>query len=591
MKHKTSKKTARFSALILSLLLTACAPGAGGADASQDASAPTASVASEPSSYASTEEMRTTAPNPSTAAAASENASQEPTTDEPVTAEDTSPAAEPSTPAETTAPEPANLASYGLPILSIQTENNRKIASKDVYINATMNLTPDEDNSVDIASYAGDIQIKGRGNSTWMAAKKPYKIKLSKKADLLNSGKNKHYVLLANYYDSTLMRNDIAFSTAKAMGFPAMDGVHVSLYLNGEYQGDYMLCEHLRVDPARLDIHDWEDDAADLADALCEAHSELKDASDQLEDALTKDLSWMTSKTVSFNGQEYDVSDFVDALPARNGGFLLELDDTYDEVSKFKTKLGQPIMVSGPEYAKTDPALWEYIPTYVQAVEDAITSPDFTTEYEGRTVSYQDLVNVDSFVDFFLLTEVFANLDSMFKSTFMYKDVDGLLTMGPIWDFDLCAGGSMVIEFQPYYERWQTTYRSLSRAQGKQWYRYLIRDPEFVQRVYDRYHELRDTVFADLLAQGGLVDRMEALLTESGTANLSMWNSSGFGGWGGWGGWGQNPGGGKPGSKKPATPEEYKAKVDELRSWLTKRFTWLDAQMKDLDTLTQSLNR
>ena len=178
-----------------------------------------------------------------------------------------------------------------------------------------------------------------------------------------------------------------------------------------------MLCEHLRVGKARLDIHDWEDDAADLADALCEAHSELKDASDQLEDALTKDLSWMSSKTVSFNGQEYDVSDFVDALPARNGGFLLELDDTYDEVSKFKTKLGQPIMVSGPEYAKTDPELWAYIQTYVQAVEDAITSPDFTTEYEGRIVSYQDLVNVDSFVDFFLLTEVFANLDSMFKST------------------------------------------------------------------------------------------------------------------------------------------------------------------------------
>ncbi|MBR6364725.1 MAG: CotH kinase family protein [Lachnospiraceae bacterium] len=589
MKRNTSKKTARFSALILSLLLTACAPGAGGADASQDASAPTASVAPEPSSYASTEEMQTTAPNLSTTAAASENVSQEPSTAESVTAEDSSPATEPSTPAETVAPEPASLASYGLPILSIQTENNREIASKDVYINATMNLTPDEDSTVDIAAYAGDIQIKGRGNSTWMAAKKPYKIKLSKKTDLLNSGKNKHYVLLANYYDSTLMRNDIAFSTAKAMGFPAMDGVHVSLYLNGEYQGDYMLCEHLRVDPARLDIHDWEDDAADLADTLCEAHSELKDASDQLEGALTKDLSWMSSKTVSFNGQEYDVSDFVDALPARNGGFLLELDDTYDEVSKFKTKLGQPIMVSGPEYAKTDSELWTYIQTYVQAVEDAITSPDFTTEYEGRIVSYQDLVNVDSFVDFFLLTEVFANLDSMFKSTFMYKDVDGLLTMGPIWDFDLCAGGSMVIEFQPYYERWQTTYRSLSKAQGKQWYRYLIRDPEFVQRVYDRYHELRDTVFADLLAQGGLVDRMEALLTESGAANLSMWNASGFGGFGGFGGWGQNPRGGNSGQKKPATPEEYKAKVDELRSWLTKRFTWLDAQMQDMDTLTKSL--
>ncbi len=471
-----------------------------------------------------------------------------------------------------------------LPQLYIMTEGGAAVTSKETYMEGTCTVTAQGYDAACL--YEGNLKIRGRGNSTWMTAKKPYRLKLEEKCDLLGLGESKHWVLLANYYDATLMRNRIAFDTARAMNFLAMDSVNVELYLNGEYQGSYQLCEQVRIAKERLAIYDWEKTEEDVAKTLAAEHDELANQSGELEDCLTQNLSWITTGTVSFGGTAYATTGLGVELPALTGGFLIELDDTYDEVSKFRTESGQPIMIKEPEYAYTNEAMFSYIQEYIRAVEDAITSSEHTTEYGGRTVHYRDLIDVDSFVDFFLLTEVFANLDSMFKSTYMYKDINGKLTMGPLWDFDLCAGGSMVIEFSEYYDRWQTTYRSLSTAQGDQWYRYLIRDPEFTELVYQRYRELRPTVFENIIKEGGLIDCYEAALSQCGQNNLAKWGNgsmfggswgSGFGGWpGGWGG--------------ATTQTTYAQEVATLRTWMQKRLTWLDAQMKDLTTLQNSLS-
>lgn len=475
-----------------------------------------------------------------------------------------------------------------LPVLYITTENGAAITSKETYVNATMKLIVPEDSTYSEAQlYDGDMEIRGRGNSTWMTAKKPYKIKLDKKTDLLGMGKSKHWVLLANYYDTTLMRNSLAFDTAKTMGFLTMDCVHVEVYLNGEYQGNYQLCEQIRVANDRVEIHDWEHAAEDLAEALCAEEPTLLGRDGDVEDQLVENLSWLSTGTLTFEDVTYDLTPYTGDYPSLTGGFLLELDDTFDEISQFRTESGQPIMVKSPEYANTNDALFIYIQAYVQAVEDAITSPTFTTLWAGQEVHYSELIDVDSFVDFFLLTEVFANLDSMFKSTFLYKDIDGKLTMGPLWDFDLCAGGSMVIEWTEYHDKWQTTYRSLSTAQGSQWYRSLIKDPAFLQKVLERYQELRETAFTQLLAEGGMIDAYETLLAQSGQANFELWNNNSSWGQGGWGnGWG---GGWGDWSDTTSTTDSYTTKVQELRDWLEKRLAWLDARMTDLETLTNSI--
>ncbi|MBR3352825.1 MAG: CotH kinase family protein, partial [Erysipelotrichaceae bacterium] len=106
-----------------------------------------------------------------------------------------------------------------------------------------------------------EMSIRGRGNSTWeMQKKKPFKIKLEKKADVLGLGENKHWALLANVFDSTLMRDRITAWLGDEMGFDFTPrGVPVDVIMRGEnygthYLGSYYLTENVRVDKNRLEI-------------------------------------------------------------------------------------------------------------------------------------------------------------------------------------------------------------------------------------------------------------------------------------------------------------------------------------------------
>lgn len=110
--------------------------------------------------------------------------------------------------------------------------------------------------------YQGGVEaIKGRGNSSWKKDKKPYQIKLAKKADLLKPGngeqKAKKWILLANGFDSTMMRNHISFSLAQKMGFESTpEGRFVDLYYDGDYRGLYYLCEKVEIGNGRVEITD-----------------------------------------------------------------------------------------------------------------------------------------------------------------------------------------------------------------------------------------------------------------------------------------------------------------------------------------------
>ncbi len=100
-----------------------------------------------------------------------------------------------------------------LPVLNITTEGNAPILSKETYVNASFTLTGDG-----ITAVEGDTEIRGRGNSTWAWDKKPYRLKLSSSTEILGMPASKHWVLLANYADKTLMRNDIAFMFSRSLG-------------------------------------------------------------------------------------------------------------------------------------------------------------------------------------------------------------------------------------------------------------------------------------------------------------------------------------------------------------------------------------
>ncbi len=103
----------------------------------------------------------------------------------------------------------------------------------------------------------GNVEIKGHGNSTWGLQKSPFQIKFKNKVDLLGMGKAKKWVLLANSFDSSNLRNDIGLYLERMLNEEyALNGHFVELYINNQYQGLYYLIEKIEVGKYRVNLKD-----------------------------------------------------------------------------------------------------------------------------------------------------------------------------------------------------------------------------------------------------------------------------------------------------------------------------------------------
>ena len=442
-----------------------------------------------------------------------------------------------------------------LPVIYINTENGAPITSKENYIDAELIIQGNETyNSETTKLYNGATEIRGRGNSTWAQPKKPYRLKLDKKTDLLGMGKSKHWVLLANYMDESLQRNTLAYNLSGAMGMEQMSTVFVDVVLNGDFVGNYQLCENIRVDPTRVDIFDWESFAEDCAAVIADENGMSDDDAGDLEEYMAEHMGWITSGTFSFNGTEYNIADYPDIeIPDITGGYILELDEYYDEISKFRTHNNQPMMFKNPEFVSTNKDMMNFVQNYVQAFEDAVASDSYSVLYNDKVLHYSDLYDMESLVDYWLINEIFFNEELNKKSTYMYQDIDGLMMMGPIWDMDWSSGG----EGQTYItDEWATQYFS-ANAQANQWYKDLIRDPYFVIKAQERYWEIRHNQVDAMLAE---LDSNYALLKTSADANAQRWGHKSF--------------------------DNY---TNSLRTWFNNHLAWMDEQMETEDSVVQSL--
>ena len=210
----------------------------------------------------------------------------------------------------------------GLPVVFVNTPNSVAITSKEEWTSGTTIKIVNPNGSV---AYEGTSGFRGRGNSTWNYPKKPYAIKLDKKASILGMPKHKRWVLLANWMDRTLMRNRVAFKLGECtqMAYTPR-GEYVELVLNGKHLGNYFLCEQIKVDENRVNI------------AEIDAESE-------------------------------DVT----------GGYLLELDMYFDEAFKFKSSVKNlPYMFKDPDEDISD-AMFNYLQRYINTMEDLLYN-DFT---------------------------------------------------------------------------------------------------------------------------------------------------------------------------------------------------------------------
>lgn len=328
--------------------------------------------------------------------------------------------------------------------------------------------------------YAGDLtQIKGRGNSTWNGAKKPYQIKLSSKTDLLQTGDSanraKTWVLLANYFDSTLLRNSLTFDLAAAMQMDvALQYTPVNLYYDGEYRGAYMLSEKVEVGKGRVDI-------ADLEDSNEAANPDVEDLAD---------LETAQGKTA--NGATYVYCTGMKSPADITGGYLLELDfasRAQEEICYFVTTRGYYVVVKSPECSSKEEM--DYIATLYQEFEDALFSGGVNSA-TGK--SYDEYVALDSIVQCYLINELSKNPDGFHTSAFFYKDAgEDMMRMGPIWDYDLGYGistGSNT-ESAKDPEGFYTLYDRIGQT--------LYKLPDFRMEVKRQYQEVVAPLISNVL--------------------------------------------------------------------------------------------
>ena len=275
--------------------------------------------------------------------------------------------------------------------------------------------------------YSGGLtQIRVRGNTTAMNDKKPYQIKLQEASDLLSTGdeanESKTWLLIANYSDATLMQNKVIYDLAQELGLAyTTECEFVDLYYDGKYCGNYLLCEKLEMSDGRIEV----DGLGELTDNLNQAQGNL-DAIPSEEKELDNGVS---IRYVPLNGNPEDNS----------GGYLFEMEVAYrypEEQAGFCTAAGQHFVIKNPAHATEKQVT--YISSLWQQVENAAEHGGTDPE-SGKSID--ELIDIRSLAQVYLMNELAKNGDGFSTSTFFYKKAgEDKLYAGPVWDFDISCG-------------------------------------------------------------------------------------------------------------------------------------------------------
>ena len=365
-----------------------------------------------------------------------------------------------------------------LPKLYIQAEADFADITRDEWVSAVFTLT---EGTKDFpgGDFEGTGSIKGRGNSSWGNPKKPYSIKLDSKASLLGIPKTKKYAIVASYYDTSLIRNFVTYK-----GYQGLEGIgyvpkceFVDVYLNGVYNGIYILVERIDTEKSKVDI-----DEAD-ADNMSGGYLIEKDLEMKMD--FEEDL-WFDCPYWANQSKDY---------------FVLKSPEPDDE-----------------ELAN---AMRAYLTDYMQRVHDSIMG------VSGE--DWHDYVDISSWIDFLIVEEIAKNIDGNFKtSCWLYKDRDDdHIYMTAPWDFDLAYGrvawNNQSEEHNDVVDcpNANTPEGFMAINSSNPWMDRLYDTvPEFRNALKRRYAAYRDTLIADLFP---LINESAAYLAVVQEANYELW--------------------------------------------------------------------
>lgn len=408
-----------------------------------------------------------------------------------------------------------------LPIIIIQT-NGQTISSEPVQ--AQFEVVDNPGGQVnrpnDSPAYEGLISIRYRGHYSSILPQKPYAIEtlnitgLDTSVALLGMPAEEDWVLLANWNDKSLIRNSMMFDLARAAGQWAPHTRHVEVLLNGHYEGVYVFCEKIKRDNDRVAV-----------------------------------------KKLDPNDNE---------LPKLSGGYIFKRDYAWDFITYNWFPANCPdrrlnFEIVYPDIDDISPRQLQYIADYMDQTEKALFSSYFTDPETG----YRHFLDVESWVDYFLLGELSGNVDAYKKSMFFHKDRGGLLKLGPIWDFDWALKFLVENSF-PNGAGW--LYKVDPCSQDLLYVPYfqrLLQDTFFQNRVCNRWQSLRSHLLdTDRLLQ--YIDSAALVLDVPKNRHFQRWQCLGYDS-------------GAP--ELPPYPGTYAGEIDKLKLFLLQRLNWMDAQL------------
>lgn len=350
-----------------------------------------------------------------------------------------------------------------LPVLYIQTENSTAITSKEDYINATYyldNMGLSDYQSIGTKTEPLDMEIKGRGNYSWTGFdKKPYRIKLADKQQLLGMNKSKHFTLLAHADDSNdrkgFMRNAVGFELSKLIGMTyTPDAKPLELVLNGDYIGLYFLTEHIRVDKDRVNIVEQEDEEID-------------------------------SEKIT-------------------GGWLVEIDN-YDTDPHITIKEGGKttmwITYKTPEVLSY--LQEQYLTQQMKLIDNLVYGDKNSNELWNH-------LDMDALAKFYIVQELTDNYESFHGSCYLHKDIgaNAKWNFGPVWDF----GSS--------FNRDKSQYMYQGDVWHNHWIPEICKFPAFMNRVKEIWNEFYNGKYNDIYT---FIETHESLIKQAVVKDKERW--------------------------------------------------------------------
>jgi len=359
-------------------------------------------------------------------------------------------------------------------------------------------------------NYDGRIGIELRGSSSQALPKKPYGLTTLKSDNTSNNNvsilgmpKENDWVLNSLAFDSALMRDYLSYELSRDLNNYSARGEYCEVMVNGDYKGLYVFMEKLKINTERINI--------------------LKMA-----------------KTDN-------------ADPAVTGGYITKSD---------KTTGGDPVAWTMPSYTGGNVDFIHESPkpedvtsnqnNYIYNQFDSFGKM-MSAQNESIINGYPTIIDVPSFVDFMIISEISSNVDSYQFSTFYHKDRAGKLRAGPVWDFNLTFGNDL---FMWGFDRSHTDVWQFDNGDntGPKYWKDLYNNPKFKCYLTKRWKEVTATNQAlNYNVISGKIDGIVSLISEAAVRENARWNTVG----------------------------NLQNNVDQMKGWLQTRITWMNSKLND----------